>query len=117
MFGNNNIARKYYNSTPYRLDSDIVRPPTERSQFSIKIIQWIKSINIYTPSPTNMFWSHASEDQNIYNMSLVFTQKKTNKTIHKFQYLPNKITNETTHTLQQKTQVQTYMKSNKIFTT
>ena len=39
MFVNDNIAKKDSASTSYVLDSNLVRPATEYSQQSIKIIQ------------------------------------------------------------------------------
>ena len=55
MFVNDNIAKKYSASTFYRLDSNIVRPATERSQRSIKIIKCLKLLNVHTPSPPKIF--------------------------------------------------------------
>ena len=78
MFINHNIARKYSASSSYGLDSNLVRPATKRSQQSIKIIQWIKINSCSHPILTkNIDYTHRGV-KNIFNMSLIIPQNKTN---------------------------------------
>ena len=117
MFVNKNISRKESTSTSHGLYSHLMRPSNKRSQWSFRIIQWIKLMNVHTPTPPKIFITSIRGLKTYlicHSISLrrKITQKSKNssptKYYHKF---------KNSHTLQQKIQGETYMEINKIFMT